>query len=197
MKIISISGIDGSGKSTQVERLKDDLEKNGKTVQYFHVLDFSIANTTLRRRPKDKKSKSVTSAGFFKIFLRKIGLLIDLTRFKKYYDRLEKAGNDYVITDRYFYDQIVNILYLEGERNIKGLLGSAEKKIVPPDYYIFIDVSPDAVLNREKSIDQSPDYLHDKRKLYRIFCKRWKMTVIDGEQSRDEVFEELQSVINN
>ncbi|HLN19060.1 MAG TPA: hypothetical protein VK255_02730, partial [Patescibacteria group bacterium] len=37
MNIITISGLDGSGKSTQIDMLKSFLESQGKKVFYFHA----------------------------------------------------------------------------------------------------------------------------------------------------------------
>ena len=49
LKLITISGLDGSGKSTQIEFLKDYLKSQDKTFFYFHAVDFSIGNKILTR----------------------------------------------------------------------------------------------------------------------------------------------------
>ena len=43
MKIISISGLDGSGKSTQIEKLKKHFLRKNQKVFYLHAIEFSLA----------------------------------------------------------------------------------------------------------------------------------------------------------
>ncbi|MFZ5981968.1 MAG: hypothetical protein ACOYS2_00100 [Patescibacteria group bacterium] len=43
MKIITISGVDGSGKSTQIKMLTEHLRGQGLKVFYFHAVEFSLA----------------------------------------------------------------------------------------------------------------------------------------------------------
>ena len=138
LKIISISGLDGSGKTTQVQMLKNYLEKKGEKVFYFHAIQFSVATKfndflkkirsilNLSKKKKSlKKSEenfennskndtgySVTKSNWFLIQLRKVFLLIDIFRFKKLVKKLKKLGFNYLVTDRYFYDSIVNIEFL-------------------------------------------------------------------------------------
>jgi len=67
MQIVTISGLDGSGKSTQIEMLKNYLESQKKRVFYFHAVDFSIANKIIKSTKKNSQSKSVTEANWFSI----------------------------------------------------------------------------------------------------------------------------------
>ena len=91
MRIISISGLDGSGKSTQIELLKEYFQARGKKVCYFHAVAFSIANKGAKRGAQSVKreNKSITTASWLQIQLRKIALFIDLLRFKKLLRKLE------------------------------------------------------------------------------------------------------------
>jgi len=50
MKIISISGIDGSGKSTQLKMLKKYLTERNKKVESFHSVSFSLINSFLKKK---------------------------------------------------------------------------------------------------------------------------------------------------
>jgi len=82
MKIITISGLDGSGKSTQIELLKNYLETNGKKVFYFHAVQFSIGQLG-KGTVSTASNKSVEKANWLQIQLRKLALIIDLWRFGK------------------------------------------------------------------------------------------------------------------
>ena len=110
--LLSISGPDGSGKSTQIELLKNCLRSQGKSFYYFHAVEFSIGNLCQKPKVKSQNIGSVTKANWLKIQLRKLALMIDTCRFNRL---LKKLKVDYIISDRYFYDTVVNINYLEAE----------------------------------------------------------------------------------
>jgi thymidylate kinase len=42
--LITLSGLDGSGKSTQIEFLKNYLKSQDKTFFYFHGAGFSVSS---------------------------------------------------------------------------------------------------------------------------------------------------------
>jgi thymidylate kinase len=190
LKLVTLSGLDGSGKSTQIELLKDYLKSQEKTFFYFHAVEFSFGNKVLGKK-KDNTGKeiSVEKAGWIKIFLRKISLLIDICRFKRL---VKKLKVDYIFSDRYFYDSVININFLSGK---SGKL-CFEKFIPKPDFAFHINIKPEIIMQRERKPDQGMEYLRAKEKLFSRKIKDWDMIVLNGEMSKDDIFSEIKSKAN-
>lgn len=204
MKIISISGVDGSGKSTQTKLLIEHLRNHGQTVFYFHAIDFSLANKIANlkkycllcrlsgkcsaKKKNDDFQKSVVKASGFQIWLRKIFFRIDLWRFKKLLRKIQKQDYDYLISDRYFLDSIVNVEYLSHQKFNFYL--PIEMK---PDKAFYLSVLPENILKRERVPDQGLQYLVDKQDIFDKKIDDWKMIFVNGNGSVDEIFEEILS----
>lgn len=220
MRYVTLSGVDGSGKSTQLTLLKQYLEQGGKRIAVFNAVEFSLANRIARffkgkKTFKPGEEKAITEASWISIILRKKFLFIDIIRFRFLRARLKRAGYDYLLSDRSFYDSIINIEYLSlcHSKHTRGIpserTGSfsrqggirmtiLEKFLPVPDIAFYLDIKPESILSRERVPEQGIDYLQAKINLFRKKIHDWKLIIITADQPKEATFAEiLKSVIRD
>jgi thymidylate kinase len=177
VKIVSFSGIDGAGKTTQIQALTHWLLASGVHVQLLSFWDNVVLlarfrekvshkafkgdqgigspDRPLNRRDKNVTSWPVTTMRFFLYFL-------DAINVSRKVRQARERDADVVIFDRYIYDELANLPLNRWVTRayIRLLLG-----LIPsPDVAYLIDADP--VAARERKPEYPLEFLRTNREAY-------------------------------
>jgi len=119
--LITFSGIDGAGKSTQIEKLREYLTQQGLSVRILTFWDNVAVLSSMRSgfsrkvlqsdgnvgspdKPANRKDKNTRS--FPLLVGRSLLHLLDVSRLRKIVRRERESRGGVIIFDRYIYDQL-------------------------------------------------------------------------------------------
>ena len=122
--LISFSGVDGSGKSTQIENLRSALHAAGLTTHLLAFWDNVVVGVKYREgfvhkvyksergvgapgKPVNRRDKNMR--GWYLTVARHLLYLLDAVNLRRVVAREKKRGADVVILDRYIYDELSNL----------------------------------------------------------------------------------------
>ncbi|NOX38391.1 MAG: dTMP kinase [Calditrichaeota bacterium] len=192
--LIAIEGIDGAGKTTQIELLKNYYTKQNIRVAVFKEPSDS---------PYGKKIKELAINGRYKVSPKEEFLLFLNDRIYDCEKNIKPALNKkmLVFMDRYYFSSIA----YQSARGLdkKMILKENEKIAVRPDLVIILDVAVKIGLSRirhlrNESINlfEQEEYLEKVREIF-LSMKASYVQIVDASRKKEEVFENLKNIIND
>jgi thymidylate kinase len=175
--IISFSGIDGAGKSTQISALMAYLEELGLRTRLLTFWDDVVVLSRVREftsqkafrgdagvgspeRPVERRDKNVTAWPV--ILMRFFLYCADGLNLWRAVNRNEEKTADVLIFDRYVYDELAN---LPLSWRLSRIFVRALLKVIPrPDIAFLIDADPAAA--RARKPEYPLEFLHVNREAY-------------------------------
>lgn len=176
-RVISFSGIDGAGKSTQIARLHASLLQAGLSVRVVcfwedvatltrfrekagHALFGGDAGVGTPEAPINRRDKNVRS--WIMTAIRLVLYLADAISHRLLIRRARGSGVDVLIFDRYIYDELAN---LELHQPVMRLYARAISRLAPkPDISYLLDADP--VAARARKPEYPLEFLEFNRKSY-------------------------------
>ena len=186
---IVFEGLDGSGISTQAERLELYLRKHGRRT----LLTTEPTNGLIGGMIKEALKQD------WKTSFKSLQLLFCADRAKHLEDEIEPAIRDgrIVVCDRYLFSTLA---YGFAAGVDTHWLFNVNRAFRMPDLTLFLDMSPDVSMKRiangreKRELFEKADALNSVRKAYLNLAKRFNFKIINAEQSPDDVGEEVQQV---
>jgi dTMP kinase len=187
---IVFEGIDGSGKSTHIKFLSENLRARG-----FHVLETSEPSRDIIgafiRHYAEKNEKRVTP--------ETEALLFAADRYEHVKQVIIPAleRGMVVISDRYFYSSIA----YQGATGLDlNWIREMNRFALKPDLGILLDILPDSSLkrvnNRARTVFEVSDYLRKVREIYLDMVDLGELVRVEADRKREEVRIDILSVVD-
>lgn len=201
--LITFSGLDGAGKTTQIRMLQSRLEDQGHLFETMTMYDDISLAARFRKRWKpdgsrgdqekkgtrpqqadrqfrlDKNKDEVTT-----VALRAIIYLFDLLYFSTVARFRWTKNLEVLVMDRYFYDSLANLV---SARSFTSVYVWAFKRILPkPDLAVLLLVAPEIAFERKP--EYPLEYLQRRELAYRkVFQGVPNSLLIDGAEDQRRI----------
>ena len=193
MKIISFEGIEGVGKSTQIDLLHDYLLNAGKTVKKFREPGSTIPSEKIRNILLDAKITLTSQTELLLMYASRSELVANEILLNQY---------DFILLDRYF---DASMAYQGYGRNLdKDFINSLKTFINAPDPDLTILLDIDPVKGFERKSEDSMDriessglkFFNDVRNGYLELANQYpRIKCVDAEKDANTISLEVINLV--
>jgi len=201
--VISFSGIDGAGKTTQIESLSLSLQEQGFRVLRLSFWDDVAVWSKMRagvggsdesghaERPFSPKNNKHVRKWYLSA-VRAVLYMLDVARLQRLLGGRLARNADVIIFDRYIYDQVANIYSrsLAGRGYARILL----KRTPAPDLAFIVDASPIAAFARKP--EYPLEFMHRNRKNFLLLRELAPQLIIISEGRAEDVRSDIYSHVS-
>ena len=195
MKIISFEGIEGVGKSTQIDLLYDYLLNAGKSVKKFREPGSTIPSEKIRNILLDANLTLTSQTEL---------LLMYASRSELVANEILSNQHDFILLDRYF---DASMAYQGYGRNLdKDFINSLKTFINAPDPDLTILLDIDPIKGFERKLGDSMDriessglkFFNDVRNGYLELANQYpRIKCIDAEKDANTISLEIINLVEN
>ncbi len=175
--LITFSGLDGSGKSTQIANLRGVVASWRKQTKLLAFWDDVVVGTRFREgfvhkayksepgvgapgRPVQRRDKNVRH--WYLTVARHFLYLLDAINLGRVVARARRSGADVIVMDRYIYDELAN---LPLSNSFSRAFARTITSLIPrPDIAFLLDVDPEAAVARKPEYPLA--FMHQSRQSY-------------------------------
>jgi len=205
-RIIGLSGVDGSGKTTVATSVVKQLKDKGYTVTYHHEIDFIflkplfrfVSKTVGRHQAENVKENLIIGAeNGSRIWADMYYILVWLDSLLAYiYFKLKKGV---IIHDRWIYDFTT---FFDHKYYRNRLIKKLYTIFPSPDVYILLTVPEDVALKRKEGdiahIDHDINYYKSMASKALENAKKWECdAIIDASRPIQDVTDDIFTIITN
>lgn len=175
--LVSFSGLDGAGKTTQICELRDAIVQLGLSSVLITFWDDVVVGSRLREgfvhkvlgsergigepgRPVERRDKNVRSAGL--TVMRYLLYLADAVNLRLIVRRARRNNPAVIVVDRYLYDELAN---LPIENRFSARYAKLLAAIAPrPQLAFLLDADPAQA--RARKPEYSLEFMYSSRRAY-------------------------------
>ena len=175
--LVSFSGLDGAGKSTQIENLRQFAADRGLSTKLLAFWDDVVVLSRYREgfvhkvygsergigapgRPVHRRDKNVRK--WYLSILRHGLYLLDAVNLARVVGAARRSGADVIIMDRYIYDELAN-LPLSNPLS-KAFIRLVSRCVPQPQVAYLLDADPEAA--RARKPEYPLEFLYSCRRAY-------------------------------
>ena len=176
--LISFSGLDGSGKSTQISNLVRALHDSGYRTKQLAFWDNVVVGTRYREgfvhkayksqrgigapgKPVDRRDKNVRR--WYLTLARHLLYFVDAVNLRFVVGSARRSGASVVILDRYIYDELANLPL--SSALTRAYVRFVNWMVPRPDVAYLLDADPEAA--RARKPEYPVDFMRECRRAYK------------------------------